>query len=274
MLHKLFLNHRYNPLIRFTHNKLMNLHYSFENVNYNCNTNGEKFVVERIASLCDGNGTLFDVGANNGEWTTIGLSNFPHGEIHAFEVVPDTFLKLKSQFDSQNSAVSAKLHLNNVGLGERSETTLAYFSPNSSGLATCLPDFTEQFHGFTPESRSVNMVSGDQYCSENSIESITLLKIDVEGFEPQVIRGFGEMLRNNRIDAVQFEYGRVNIHTHFLLKDFYNLFLDYDMVLGKIYPNSVDFKPYKYEDEDFLGPNYLAVRSDRTDMINRLRNGH
>jgi FkbM family methyltransferase len=248
----------------------MSLHYAYENVNYNCNTNGERFVIERIAKVCNSNGTLFDVGANNGEWTQIGLSSFKQGQIHSFEIVPETYQKLTNHFVGYDSGRGAKLYLNNLGLGDCAETILAYYSPHSTGLATCLPNFTEQFHGFTPEVRTVNIVVGDKYCSENGIDSITLLKIDVEGFEPQVIRGFDAMLKANRIDAVQFEYGRVNIHTRFLLKDFFDMFSSYGMVVGKVFPKFVNFKPYQYEDEDFLGPNYLAVRSDRKDIINEL----
>jgi len=57
---------------------------------------------------------------------------------------------------------------------------------------------------------------------------------------------------------VQFEYGRVNILTHFLLRDFYELFARFGYVVGKIYPDHVDFRSYDLGDEDFLGPNYFA----------------
>jgi len=45
------------------------------------------------------------------------------------------------------------------------------------------------------------------------------------------------------------------------------------MKLGKIYPNYVDFREYRFQDEDFLGPNYLAVHSSLESLIESLRRG-
>ncbi|MFM9971903.1 MAG: hypothetical protein ACKVQK_26275 [Burkholderiales bacterium] len=44
-----------------------------------------------------------------------------------------------------------------------------------------------------------------------------------------------------------------------------------DYLLGKLYPDHVDFRAYQLEDEDFLGPNYVAVRQGRGDLIEALR---
>ena len=38
-------------------------------------------------------------------------------------------------------------------------------------------------------------------------------------------------------------------------------------VVGKIFPSYVDFREYELKDEDFQGPNYLAVRAARADLI-------
>jgi hypothetical protein len=37
--------------------------------------------------------------------------------------------------------------------------------------------------------------------------------------------------------------------------------------VGKVYPTYVDFRSYRLTDEDFRGPNYLAVRRERNDLI-------
>jgi hypothetical protein len=33
----------------------------------------------------------------------------------------------------------------------------------------------------------------------------------------------------------------------------------------------VDFSDYNFEKEDFIGPNYIAIREDRKDLIEALR---
>ena len=40
--------------------------------------------------------------------------------------------------------------------------------------------------------------------------------------------------------------------------------------VGKIYPDYVEFRDYSLDDEDFVGPNYLAVRRERAGWIDRL----
>ena len=52
--------------------------------------------------------------------------------------------------------------------------------------------------------------------------------------------------------------------------DFYEFFTQKNYVVGKIYPNYVDFKDYTLDDENFLGPNYLAVKKEYQDLISAL----
>ncbi len=75
------------------------------------------------------------------------------------------------------------------------------------------------------------------------------------------------------VNAVQFEYGYVNVLTKHLLRDFHQLLEAAGLVVGKIYPNHVDFRTYRLPDEDFLGPNYLAVRRSQERLIAALSGG-
>ena len=86
-----------------------------------------------------------------------------------------------------------------------------------------------------------------------------------------VLNGFDAAFRAGQIDVIQFEYGKVNIITHFLLRDFYEFLEPRGYSVGKLFPDHVDFRSYDLEDEDFLGPNYVAVRTTRADIIDTLR---
>ena len=136
----------------------------------------------------------------------------------------------------------------------------------SSKLATC----TDYPHGKFREV-SCEVRSGDEYLREQAIERIDFLKLDVEGAERLVLQGFAQTLEAGRIDVIQFEYGKVAILTHFLLKDFYDVLEGKGYAVGKLFPDHVDFRAYKLEDEDFLGPNYVAVRRERADIIAALQ---
>ena len=44
-------------------------------------------------------------------------------------------------------------------------------------------------------------------------------------------------------------------------------------MVGKLFPNHVDFRAYDLQDKDFLGPNYVAVRNVKSRIVDALRNG-
>ena len=118
------------------------------------------------------------------------------------------------------------------------------------------------------------MTTGDKYCAEHGIAHIDLVKIDVEGMERQVLKtDLRTCLARNAIDLVQFEYGRANILNEFLLRDFHAFFEQRGYVVGKLYPNYVDFRGYDLADEDFAGPNFLACRSDKVHYLRAFGGG-
>ncbi len=54
-------------------------------------------------------------------------------------------------------------------------------------------------------SYDVSIVTLDDYCDANNIKEIDILKIDVEGYEPNVIEGAQKLLKNNSIKTIFFE---------------------------------------------------------------------
>ena len=49
------------------------------------------------------------------------------------------------------------------------------------------------------------VVTLDEYCEKNNIDKIDIVKIDVEGFEPDVIKGMKKLLENKRISIIILE---------------------------------------------------------------------
>lgn len=229
------------------------------NHNYDLATNGEQWVLRRLAPFAPS--VIFDVGANAGDWLTAALAALPGAHAHAFEIVEDTFAKLHRRVGGR-----ADVTANAFGLSDSGGSLEMHLFDDDDEIASYVP----YPHGsFTR--RKCPVRRGDDYVRQHAIDRINFLKLDVEGAEHLVLEGFSQTIDAGKIDVIQFEYGRVNILTHFLLFDFYNLLETKGYTVGKIYPDHVDFRPYTLEDEDFIGPNYLAVRTARGDVIGALK---
>jgi len=228
----------------------------YENLNYDMRTNGEFFVLESLARFQPR--ILFDVGANVGEWSLIAKSVCATAEIYAFEISPPTYQMLAAR-----TGRLADVHCQNFGLSDLAGPVRIRHYAGLPALTTT----TDYPHPFAFAELEAKVTTGDAFTAAKAIEHIDLLKIDVEGMEERVLRGFSVMLARKAIDLVQFEYGRVNIVNRFLLRDFYRFFGEQGYVVGKIYPNYVDFREYDLADENFIGPNYLACRKDKMEFV-------
>jgi FkbM family methyltransferase len=226
---------------------------SSKNYNYDMRTNGEEELLRRLRGKL---AVIFDVGANRGDWTAKALEYHPTARIHAFEIAPASFALLKD-FGDRHATVIA----NPIGLADKPGTVTLNVSAVNSTISSMVAG--PEIHLDIPwTTQSGTVTTGDLYCRERGITAIDLLKIDVEGAEHLVLKGFADMLTAASIRIIQFEYGMTNIYSHFLLIDFYRLLEGHGYVIGKIMPNGVAFKSYAPQDEDFLGPNYLAVKRD------------
>jgi FkbM family methyltransferase len=255
-IRRFLARHRRNRLIGKIGRNLGYYYQGFENQDYNTLTNGEAFVLRTLA-LVHPQAVVLDVGANRGDWARMAADAMPQGHIHSIEVIPATYAKL-----AETCADLPQVSHYNVGLGEASGQLEFSVSQGKDELASGLAGLHGDFHKFDFYKVTCPVLTGDSFCSQHKLEHIDLLKLDVEGLEPMVLKGFATMLNEKRIGAVQFEYGQINLKARFFLGDFYELLGSYGMKIGKIYPNHVDFRDYHFTQDTLTGPNFLAV-SDR-----------
>jgi FkbM family methyltransferase len=240
---------------------LARFHQRLNNVDFEMHRNGERRVLEimsRSRPRC-----LFDVGANRGDWTAAAAQLMPQSTIHAFEIVPQTFKELDARLGH-----TPNVRLNEAGLASRSQQVTIHLGPSSDTATACRIEgmrFHEEYYSARVR---CNAIAAADYLRTHAIEEVDLVKIDVEGMDLEVIRGFGERLRDVRV--IQFEYGIFNIASHDLLGDFYRHLGAHGFAVGKIFPRRVAFLDYHFSMENFHGSNYLAVRSDQAPLIEAL----
>jgi len=224
-----------------------------ENDNHSIVENGELRVMERLkaAGFCS---TVFDVGANIGEYSIQARRCFPKSDIYAFEPIRRTYVLL-----CQNTEGTG-IRTFNFGLGDRDESLEFSLLPDALGLATAQHSIVRLRSPDAERVREQCQIrrSGD-VATECGVAEIGLLKIDTEGNDWFVLHGFEEWQKAGRIKIIQFEYGLFSITTKKLLFDFYELLTSYGYKIGKIYPTCVDFRDYNPLQEDFIGPNFLGV---------------
>ncbi|MGC9946215.1 MAG: FkbM family methyltransferase [Bryobacteraceae bacterium] len=233
----------------------------YNNVDYDMETNGEYWVLsalDRWPLSC-----FIDAGANIGKWTVAVKRYFPQATVHSFEIHPQTFAALSGHINGLTG-----VNIVNSGLSDRIEDVQLHCFGNQSELTSAF--MQPYFEDLPRHTIAGHAVSGDSYVSRESIGRVDFLKIDVEGMEEKVLRGFEETIRREAIDVIQFEYGIRSVFTHFLLHDFYVHLESRGYAVGKIFPGGVDFRPYAVSDENFQGPNYLACRKAKPEYIQRL----
>ena len=224
-------------------------HALYENANYQSESNGEKYVIEKLTKSENLN-CLFDIGANKGSYSKMVREINDNCDIHAFEPVQTTYSELKMNTKGLN------IILNNFGLGNFEGDAEIAVPTISSGLATLLKyEYIER--ELDTVKKIVFVKKGNDYILEKNIDHISFLKIDTEGYENQVLEGMEDSF--DKIDVIQFEYGKPNIYAKYYLLDY---FKDYSsrFYIGKLYPKGVRFfVNYNSHFDDFLHGNFIMV---------------
>jgi len=235
---------------------------AYENCDYDMHRNGEAWLLRALAPFEPR--VVFDVGANVGDWSLLAGQHLANAGLHAFEIVPDTHAALAQRV----AALHPRIAANAFGLADKEGLIDIHVMADDNKLSSLV-----ELHEGQRSTLACTVHTGDAYMRAAGIEHIDLLKIDVEGGEHLVLMGFAPALTDRRIDVIQFEYGRANIVTKFLLRDYHQALEDLGYKVGKLFPDRVDFRQYRLEHEDFIGPNFVAVRADRLDLLGALGGG-
>jgi FkbM family methyltransferase len=202
---------------------------------------------------------IFDVGSNKGQFLQLILANVAPDDfqIHCFEPGRETFKMLVESF----STADKRITLNNIGIGKERGEGLLYYEDFGSGLASLTKRKLDHFNIDFNKSEKVAIDTIDNYCSENSIDHIHLLKLDIEGHELDALAGAKEMLSTKSIDIVTFEFGGCNIDTRTFFRDFWYFFKTANFALFRITPSGYLYplKSYREIHEQFRTTNFMAV---------------
>lgn len=148
--------------------------------------------------------TVFDVGANLGQSTATFLGLFEGCRVHAFEPQAALFEAMRQRIGGIPAVT-----LNQAAMGAAPGTATLHRTTHceSSSLLPLNRDswWAQALHIAPEGEETVAVEAIDHYCATRGIESIDLLKLDTQGFEPECLRGALDMLRARRIGVIQAE---------------------------------------------------------------------
>ena len=197
---------------------------------------------------------VIDIGAHYGFYTLI-AAKYCKGVVYAFEPSMDNFKILKRNVE-ENSLNNVKLY--RIALGDQClEALLAIPKHGMSGENT----LTNPKKAL--KSEKVLVKRFDDIALSEGLKSVDLVKIDVEGFELRVLKGFGDYL--SKANSIICE-----IHPRMMLRigdnvsDIYKLLMNHGF---RIYQLSYD-KPHLKRIPNSINVRHhiLALRDDFADI--------
>ncbi len=126
--------------------------------------------------------TIIDIGANVGNWSRMAHQVFPSAQFFMIDGNPDNEPSLRSSATDIGRDSECSISL--LGPEEKSDVTFYKLGTGSSVLAELKPFDKSQVSEVTLPMRTL-----DGFLENRQLESPALLKLDVQGFELQVLRG-------------------------------------------------------------------------------------
>jgi FkbM family methyltransferase len=229
----------------------------------------QKFDREKVLKLLikDAAPVIFDVGANNGSSLAEFKAWWPNATIHCFEPQDECWPELDARVTQYTSG---SVFINKVGAGETESEGLTFYTHDlttgQSGFnrintksrdSIRLQELSdsqqalELYAASLNHTREVPLIRLDRYIVNSSVNKVNLLKIDTQGYEPEVLAGLGDRLTD--IDVVI---------TELMFYDFYERSLSFSDIEKYLLP--AGFKLY---DISHISKNPMNGRTDWVDLI-------
>jgi FkbM family methyltransferase len=138
---------------------------------------------------------IHDIGANVGTWTCLAKSLFPNAAVDAFEPLDVHFARFR-----QWTSAWPDVRLHRLALGSHQGTaTLEVMDFSDASSLLPLGKEGRQSMGLSPvDKREVPVSTLDALVSSGAARAPDLIKLDVQGYELEVLKGAEESLKGAR----------------------------------------------------------------------------
>ena len=196
--------------------------------------------------------TVFDVGANKGEWSRAVRERAADVRLFLFE--PQAAC---APYLGIDCAI-----LTQAAVGEADGRAVLHSPGDAAGNASLHIRGDTYFAGQTFASNEVAVVSINSFMEAHAIQSVDFMKMDIEGHELFALRGADRALAKGVIRALSFEFGSGNINSRTFFRDYWDLLTKHSYEIYRILPRGQTLRILRYDEdlEYFRGvSNYMAV---------------
>jgi FkbM family methyltransferase len=166
---------------------------SLDAIDYLLGWDMEADVLPLFRSFLQPKSVVLDIGANFGLYTAISASRMrDHGRLYSFEANPHTFDLLKRTLYANRLVHRPNITAVNALVGESAGRGTLHYLPEFLGGAT-MTDIGQW--GEAKRSVELDMITIDEFLPVGL--AVDLVKIDVEGHEPFVVRGMQKTIRRS-----------------------------------------------------------------------------
>lgn len=235
--------------------------WGYNNEDVDIARNGERLFIERMGAR--GLTTVFDVGANVGDWVAEVLDFSKTASVYCYEAIPSTYAELAANVRDPRAHLFNKALSNTPGELE--------FNASELSVVSSVYDVHRFDDTLAVTKMTVPAETGDAECERLGVTHIDLLKVDTEGHDLTVLRGFGQMLARGAIDVIQFEYNIFTLLAREGLFDFYE-FLGERYDLCRLLPTGLELMAYERGLDNFSQSNWICLRKDLVtrELVQRL----
>jgi FkbM family methyltransferase len=177
---------------------------------------------------------IFDCGANIGFVTYVFRTLFPKAHVYSFEPNPTVFEQLSASYrDDPAVSVFQK------AIAAKSGSLSFLQNPNTGVSSFFEPTGYNKTHWARKEGKiiEVKAVSLDEFCNENGLSRIDVLKLDLEGAEYDAVSGAEKLLSQQRVGIIHTEVNFVPFYKgHHLFDELALLFRSKNYHLFNLYP--------------------------------------
>jgi FkbM family methyltransferase len=171
--------------------------------------------------------TVFDVGANTGLWSEAFLKTqgARTGRHVMFEPMQGNLDHLTRRDTNILGKLTASTEIVPAAMGAAEGEVEIHFDKDTTTLASISNTSSDLGHRVVElgQSRTVPLTTVDAQVAARGIEQLHLLKIDVEGYEMQVLKGAEAALRAGRIRNIFFEFGVHQTQNGESFRDFFEM---------------------------------------------------